>query len=819
MCLLILPLRFLTSTGSRTTGSLAVSVYINIAYLLCLILSYITPLHFPELTVRRTVDRNKFTITTCYRNIAATTQNCSHLDRLTARSLSRFSRTYKLLQHSFTSSLLLHLSPTSPLHFYDFITAFIPALIPAWSSFNNMDDDMIGTQVPPLETSPVDGDTRIDDGVEGLRANEVDSDGEMRDNEYGGEDGGDLDKALFGNENEDGEEQNLTGEFLLDQEDVVPGLDGPYDYADSTDDVVQPDDSSQGTIRETVENDHGTEFQHDQSRVDSTMSSQDEELREEGSGQIDEAQPGQHNSEQEQEQERIDIGSGQAQRGFTPRCPSIKDNHYEDSSALFVSQSPSPPPQTQPPPHFTRLPAPATRTPPSARVSTPSRQPAATSQLSTFAKIRNMQKRLQEKKNTASRNATASASNINPDNETYLEAVTSGITPSAAATKGVSPVDDDDMENRLAIAEFQKQKRHYDELKRKARDGKLTFRMDVEWMKIKGAEEARKKKRARDIAKAREEEGGEQDLFLDINNVADEVPEEELDGSSELYGTDSRKRRRGREHPRKTGKSRSMADAERHSMQVALDAGEDRPKKKKKKDEAAEGSSAGGNGPAKRSRGSKTNVSKGPSRSKAASKAPAKGGRGTAKKKLEVANAIKQATSLFNSNVFMQQAGANAREQPVFRSRVKADALKELIASVPIEDVKKVRGDINILMAATKDFDGRGSVKSDGFGLWRPKGMRTSLKGYQILGTAFMRRRENSAEEPKGGLMADQMGLGKTLMMLGKCRLLPISWCWYEWNITNMTSKHRQRTATKRNEGTPDDPDHCWPLASKSMEE
>jgi SNF2 family DNA or RNA helicase len=29
-----------------------------------------------------------------------------------------------------------------------------------------------------------------------------------------------------------------------------------------------------------------------------------------------------------------------------------------------------------------------------------------------------------------------------------------------------------------------------------------------------------------------------------------------------------------------------------------------------------------------------------------------------------------------------------------------------------------------------------------------------------------MRRRENNSHEPKGGILADQMGLGKTVMML-----------------------------------------------------
>ena len=44
--------------------------------------------------------------------------------------------------------------------------------------------------------------------------------------------------------------------------------------------------------------------------------------------------------------------------------------------------------------------------------------------------------------------------------------------------------------------------------------------------------------------------------------------------------------------------------------------------------------------------------------------------------------------------------------------------------------------------------------------------MKTTLKHYQILGTAFMRRRETGSDRPRGGIMADAMGLGKTLMSL-----------------------------------------------------
>jgi SNF2 family DNA or RNA helicase len=87
--------------------------------------------------------------------------------------------------------------------------------------------------------------------------------------------------------------------------------------------------------------------------------------------------------------------------------------------------------------------------------------------------------------------------------------------------------------------------------------------------------------------------------------------------------------------------------------------------------------------------------------------------------------------------------------------------MKELIASIPTEALKSAKGDKAALLKATQDFDGRGSVKATGGSMWLVKGMKTSLKNYQVMGTAFMRRRENSADEPKGGLMADQMGLGK----------------------------------------------------------
>ncbi|KAF2129498.1 hypothetical protein P153DRAFT_340405 [Dothidotthia symphoricarpi CBS 119687] len=430
--------------------------------------------------------------------------------------------------------------------------------------------------------------------------------------------------------------------------------------------------------------------------------------------------------------------------------------YIEDASTLFVSE------------HATPVPDAVTRagsfmdTPLSNHPTAPPRPSGPPK--STFDKILNMQKKFQEKKAAASKRAASyQHRNANPDSETYLEAIISGQ-PRSTGARGPN-VDEDEMANREASAEFQKQKRHYDELRRK-NGGTLSFRHDVEWMKIKGAEDARRKKQKRDLAYAQEEGEGEPDLFPEVNIPMIDEREDESDDDLNFdeFGSGSRKRQR-REMPRKEAKQVSMQDAELQSMRVALEADDDIPKKKKKgqsgNDTSQEATSSSGKGRIAKVKSTR------PSKAKAPKKAAPKGVRKSAKDKRQVNHAMKQASSLLGANVFEQQAGPDAMEQPTFTStRRKADALKELIASVPLGDKKAARGDMVGLLAATKDFNGRGSVKPHGNSGWMVKGMKTSLKPYQVMGTAFMRRRENDEQEPRGGLMADQMGLGKTLMML-----------------------------------------------------
>ncbi|RMZ34524.1 hypothetical protein D0859_01327 [Hortaea werneckii] len=126
--------------------------------------------------------------------------------------------------------------------------------------------------------------------------------------------------------------------------------------------------------------------------------------------------------------------------------------------------------------------------------------------------------------------------------------------------------------------------------------------------------------------------------------------------------------------------------------------------------------------------------------------------------------------SILGTNVFSDAAAAShlpAAAEHSGGGRRDA-ALKQLIASVPDQErgqKQDAHADSRYLNAAIKSFTGTNPIRSAPDGNWKLKGMRTTLKHYQVLGTSFMRKRESGAE-PRGGILADQMGLGKTLMSL-----------------------------------------------------
>jgi SNF2 family DNA or RNA helicase len=96
----------------------------------------------------------------------------------------------------------------------------------------------------------------------------------------------------------------------------------------------------------------------------------------------------------------------------------------------------------------------------------------------------------------------------------------------------------------------------------------------------------------------------------------------------------------------------------------------------------------------------------------------------------------------------------------------KRQALKELLASIPLEHRDEGLLDNKAVFKAAAQFTPATSCRPDGTNGWAVKGMVSSLTHYQMLGTSFMRRQEKQQEDPRGGIVADAMGLGKTVMMI-----------------------------------------------------
>lgn len=372
---------------------------------------------------------------------------------------------------------------------------------------------------------------------------------------------------------------------------------------------------------------------------------------------------------------------------------------------------------------------------------------------------------------TPARQASESPSGAPPLHE-LLGSVLSGNGSASASNEAP------DEEDQKALAEYLKKKKHYDELRNK-NGGTLSFKHDIEWMKIQGEEEARQRKRQREIQQEREEsELPDTALFpvdFDLTKDRNSVDTEETsDSDSAEDSYRSSQKRPHPDFPRKEPRL-SFRQAELDSMNVALEATADAPKKKRKKSDDTQDSSTQATASSSSSKGkgkekakapkAKASSSKKKSSSSSSKVTKSKKPKRTAKQKYETNRQIKQVTSLMKNDVFRDQAAEDAAEQPTFTATRKDHALKELIASVPLESRDAARSDKAALLAATRDLDGRGAAKPKD-GLWLIKGMKTALKPYQLMGTAFMRRRENATEEPRGGLMADQMGLGKTLMML-----------------------------------------------------
>ncbi|KFY43882.1 hypothetical protein V495_03733 [Pseudogymnoascus sp. VKM F-4514 (FW-929)] len=123
-------------------------------------------------------------------------------------------------------------------------------------------------------------------------------------------------------------------------------------------------------------------------------------------------------------------------------------------------------------------------------------------------------------------------------------------------------------------------------------------------------------------------------------------------------------------------------------------------------------------------------------------------------------------TSLvYSDTVKERMEQGDVEKAPDIVASAKAKQLKELLSSIPLDyDAYKAKNEKKELHEASKAF-GHGRVKAKN-GKWLLAGMKTELYHHQLLAANWMVQREISDDRPHGGLLADAMGLGKTVSTL-----------------------------------------------------
>ena len=244
----------------------------------------------------------------------------------------------------------------------------------------------------------------------------------------------------------------------------------------------------------------------------------------------------------------------------------------------------------------------------------------------------------------------------------------------------------------------------------------------------------------------------------------------DMDDGNNSSGPSIRKHAPKKAHTAKRASRKGPSKKEqRESMNAGIDGKLAKEEKKKKRRKSSEqtpseqskrsGSSSKGN--RGRPKGSRNN---GPSKSRQAKSGQPKIPMSN-KQRIQL---MKDFTSFSNSNVYIDANENLSRGGfPDLPQRNKTDALKALIASVPEEDRRSASLDKKQILAASRMLGRNGLCRLDGKGDWYLKGLQGSLKHHQVLGAAFMVERETQTTgEPFGGLCADEMGFGKTIMMI-----------------------------------------------------
>lgn len=335
-------------------------------------------------------------------------------------------------------------------------------------------------------------------------------------------------------------------------------------------------------------------------------------------------------------------------------------------------------------------------------------------------------------------------------------------------SRGEDQADDADAEeaeHKRLCQEWRKIERAY---LRREKNSKTELEEEIEFMRLRRAEEARvryyNEARERELEESHEVIDGEP-LFVPTHTV--KKPYWRLRDDEEEYHVDSDEGEDAHDDKRQRLNVQKPARIPKHVDDEALEAMMEsepeqpqQPKKGRKKGKVA----------------AKDNTvpSKSKGKSKAKAKATTTGGEKAKKKrgrKNEPKNPLGNVNSLLNSNIFDDAAGnSNRKAQPGFTGGKggRTKAIGELLSGLTEEERKTALVDKKYLESACTDFATQRAVVPVGLDEnphleepgWRLKGMTCVLKHYQLLGSAFMRRREKCGAEPLGGLCADQMGLG-----------------------------------------------------------
>ncbi|RYC66013.1 hypothetical protein CHU98_g233 [Xylaria longipes] len=93
----------------------------------------------------------------------------------------------------------------------------------------------------------------------------------------------------------------------------------------------------------------------------------------------------------------------------------------------------------------------------------------------------------------------------------------------------------------------------------------------------------------------------------------------------------------------------------------------------------------------------------------------------------------------------------------------KGNQFQQIMKGLPKS--RSITADKKKLEEATRSFGLKKCVPKNG--KWLIKGMKTTLLNHQVIGTSWMLGREFCEEGPWGGILGDEMGMGKTLQALG----------------------------------------------------